>query len=808
MLDFPIETLPAQKDERFDQHFINEVLKDYWTCLVSRETSLLGRKEVLTGKGKFGVFGDGKEVAQVALARAFRKGDYRAGYYRDQTILFAQGIISVEDFFAQMYADVLHDPFSSGRQMNAHFATPFINEEGEWYDQTALFNHPSDISCTAGQVAKSVGLALASNKYKELQSLLGKKNKFSKGGDEVCFCTIGDGSSAEGPFWEAVNAAAVMQIPLAISVWDDGYGISVPVEKQIAKASISKAMKGFQSKPGEPGMDIYTVEAWNYPKLVATYEKAIDRVRNNHSPALIHVTECTQPQGHSTSGSHERYKSKARLNWEREMDCIIKMEEWMLASAIIDEASIKGMQNKAKEYVRSKKNIAWNRYKSPIQKARLEVTEIISDLAAGTNHAKEIKEILKELNDLVEPSNSEVIQLAKRVLYLCMWEDNESVEKLRTFIQAKDDLAKNLYHTNLYSHTSKSAIQVPVVDIAYEGKEIFESGYKVLNKFFDIAFEKYNNLIAFGEDVGFIGDVNQGFAGLQEKYGEERIFDTGIREWTIIGQGIGLAMRGFRPIAEIQYLDYIYYGLAPLTDDVASLRYRSNGMQAVPLIVRTRGHRLEGIWHSGSPMGMLLNALRGMYLAVPRNMVQAAGLYNTLLQSDDPGIVIETLNGYRKKEQLPSNIGEYTIPLGVPEVLQQGRDITLVTYGACVAEAETAIQLLEKFDISVELIDVRTLLPFDLEGVIVNSVKKTGRLVLLDEDVPGGATAYMLDKVLNGQNAYYYLDSKPLCITAKEHRPPYGSDGDYYTKPNPEMIFEEIYTLMSESNPKAFPIGF
>lgn len=808
MLDFPLETVTKHTESQENQQFINEVLKDYWTCLVSREVSLTGRKEVLTGKGKFGVFGDGKEVAQVALSRVFKKGDHRAGYYRDQTILFAQGLCSVEDFFAQMYADAQNDPFSHGRQMNAHFATPYIDQNGEPTNHTELFNHSSDISCTAGQVARSVGLALASNKYKELKSLLGKKNSYSNKGKEVCFTTIGDGSSAEGPFWESVNAAAVMKLPLAISVWDDGYGISVPVEKQIAKSSISKVLRGFQIEEGENGIDIYKVEAWNYPKLVNVYERAIEKVRNTQTPALIHVIECTQPQGHSTSGSHERYKSEERLAWEQEMDCIVKMEEWMLASDLIDEDTILTMREKAKEYVRLRKNNAWNQYKNPIQKTKKEVLALVKAISPHAYYPEEIKNLQSQIEKLVDPTVSEIIQLAKRVLYLSMWQDQNEVAELKALIHRYDERGQEIYNTNLYSQTPNAAIQIPVVNIEYEGEERYEPGYKILNKFFDKAFEKNANLIAFGEDVGYIGDVNQGMAGLQEKYGEERIFDTGIREWTIVGQAIGLAMRGFKPIAEIQYLDYIYYGLAPLTDDVASMRYRSNGMQSAPVIIRTRGHRLEGIWHSGSPMGMILSALRGMYVAVPRNMVQAAGIYNTLIKSDDPAIVVETLNAYRKREQLPSNIGDYTIPLGVPEVMKHGSDVTLVSYGACIAEAEHAIELLEKFDISVELIDVRTLIPFDLEGIILNSVKKTNRLVLLDEDVPGGASAYMLDKILNEQNAYYHLDSKPLCITAKEHRPPYGNDGDYYTKPNPEQIFEEIYKLMSESDPESYPIGF
>lgn len=808
MLDFPIEAIETEDRNHPQQEFVDEVLKDYWTCVVSREVSLLGRKEVLSGKGKFGVFGDGKEVPQVALSRVFKKGDHRAGYYRDQTIMFALGVAKVEDFFSQMYTDAKHDPFSGGRQMNAHFATPYIDESGEFTDHLDLYNNTSDISCTAGQMARSVGLALASSKYKELSKLLGKKTKFSNKGKEVCFCTIGDASCAEGPFWEAVNAAAIMQIPLAISVWDDGYGISVPVEKQIAKASISEALKGMQRTKDKKGIDIYRVEAWNYPKLIATYEKAIKRVRKKQSPALIHIIECTQPQGHSTSGSHERYKSKSRLSWERDWDCIDRMEQWMIQAGISDKAALRKMRTRAKEFVREKKNLAWGRYIDPIKKERSDISALISRLSVDDALRSDLNVIKQELLALVDPSYSELIRYAKKAVYLSMFSGLPEVEQLKKYIENKDSESAITYNTRLYSDTEKAAIKIPVVEMEFAGEEVYAPGYKVINTFFDRAFDRHANLLAFGEDVGQIGDVNQGMAGLQEKYGEERIFDVGIREWTIVGQAIGLAMRGFKPIMEIQYLDYLYYGLAPLADDVASMRYRSNGLQSVPLIVRTRGHRLEGIWHSGSPIGMIINSLRGMYLAVPRNMVQAAGLYNTFIQGDDPAIVIETLNGYRKKERLPSNIGEYSIPIGVPEVMVQGSDVTVVSYGACIAEIENALPLLEKFDISIELIDVRTLLPFDLEGVIVNSLAKTARLVLIDEDVPGGATAFMMRQILEEQEGYYLLDSKPITLTAKEHRPPYGSDGDYYTKPNPEQIFETIYMLMSEADPEAYPIAF
>ncbi len=808
MLDFPLEELRTESEVKPKQEFIDEVLKDFWTCLVSREVSLSGRKEVLSGRGKFGVFGDGKEVPQVALARAFRKGDHRAGYYRDQTIMFALGVSKIEHFFAQMYTDAKNDPFSGGRQMNAHFATPYIDEEGEFTKHLNIYNNTSDISCTAGQMARAVGLALASKKYKELKGLLGKRNNFSKKGREVCFCTIGDASCAEGPFWEAMNAAAVMQIPLAVSVWDDGYGISVPVDMQIAKGSISKAMAGLQSDDKHQGIDIYKVEAWNYPKLVATYEKAIKRVRKNQSPALIHVIECTQPQGHSTSGSHERYKSKTRLGWEREWDCNLKMEEWILESGIADKETITKMKARAKAIVREKKTKAWLSFSRPIQEERTYVSSLIAILSLHQHLQDGLGELNRQITNLVEPTYSEIVQLAKRAHYLSMFTDDENVRLLKSYIDEKGSEAFETYNTKLYSDSKKAAINVPVVDIEYAQEPAYLPAYKIINSFFDKAFSKHKNLLAFGEDVGQIGDVNQGMAGLQEKYGEERIFDVGIREWTIVGQAIGLAMRGFKPIMEIQYLDYLYYGLAPLTDDVASMRYRSNGIQSAPLIVRTRGHRLEGVWHSGSPIGMILSSLRGMYLAVPRNMVQAAGFYNTFIQGDDPAMVIETLNGYRKREAVPSNLGDYTIPLGVPEILKEGTDVTVVSYGACIAEIEEALPMLNNFDISIELIDVRTLMPFDLEGVIVNSLRKTNRIVIIDEDVPGGATAYMMDEILVKQEAYYLLDSKPVLLSAKAHRPPYGSDGDYYTKPNPESIFETIYTLMSEVDPEAFPIAF
>lgn len=777
-----------------------EVINDFKLCCVSREASLLARKEVLTGKAKFGIIGDGKELPQVILAKFFKKGDWRSGYYRDQTLMFALGISSIEDFFAQLYADHENDPFSGGRQMNCHFATPSIDKDGNWTNHKDIYNTSSDISCTAGQMARGLGLAMASGMYRNIESLQ-KENNFSDKGNEICFTTIGDASTSEGVFFETVNAAIVSNVPLAMSVWDDGYGISVPIDFQTTKKSISKALKGFELDESGDGMHIFTAKAWDYEGLIEMYGKGVELIRNEHRPGLFHVTEVTQPQGHSTSGSHERYKSKERLQWEKDFDCIVQFKAYILEKGYASEDELDDIQKQAKDYVKTCKQKAWDAFQNPIKEDIKTIDTILSPLVQGN---EEIQTLAKEIKTLINPTLAEILHLSKRIKYILMAEGSDVPEALNSWISSKTTIGKQRYHSHLYSSSPSAAINIPVVAPKYTEESESMNGYQILNKFFDQAFEKNENIVAFGEDVGQIGDVNQGFAGLQAKYGKDRIFDTGIREWTIMGQAIGLAMRGIRPIAEIQYLDYLLYGLEPLSDDLATLRYRSNNLQQAPAIIRTRGHRLEGIWHAGSPLGMIINSCRGMYVCVPRNMTQAAGMYNTLLQSDDPAIVIECLNGYRLKETMPDNLSEFTVPLGTPEILEEGTDITLVTYGSCVRVAQEAMEILKRQNISVELIDVQTLLPFDLEGRIVESLKKTNRIVFLDEDVPGGATAFMMQEVLERQGGYKYLDAQPSTISAQSNRPPYGSDGDYFCKPNPADIFEKIYDLMFEADPTRF----
>ena len=796
-----IQELTSKKSQK--KKLTVEILKDYWICRVSRETSLMGRREVLTGKAKFGILGDGKEVPQVAMARAFKEGDWRSGYYRDQTFMFALGLSSVEDFFAQLYADTENDPFSGGRQMNSHYASPMVDAEGNWTNHLEIHNISSDISSTGGQMARGLGLAFASRMYRSLDALR-NETTFSKNGNEVCFCTIGDASTSEGIFWESMNAAAVMQVPMAISVWDDGYGISVPKKYQTTKQSISEALKGFQRTPTEEGIEIFNVKGYDYMALRKTYDKAIALTRKEHVPVLIHVEDLTQPQGHSTSGSHERYKSKERLAWEREHDCILKMRNWMMEKGYADSDMLDQIDAEAKSYVRTAKAKAWKRFSDPVEQSRRRLTKIFQEFDKNVNS----ENLREELDKLINPSLSEVYQIARKFSYVAEKGTDAGQEALKTYLREIKELGQERYYSKLYSNSKKAALNIPIVAPTFTEDSPEINGYQIINKYFDFILEKYPTVVAFGEDVGKIGDVNQGFAGMQEKYGVERVFDTGIREWSIMGQAIGLAMRGLRPIVEIQYLDYLIYGLQPLCDDLATLRYRSNGLQQAPAIIRTRGHRLEGIWHAGSPMAMLLNSLKGMYIAVPRNMVQAAGFYNTLLQGDDPGLVVECLNGYRLKETMPENIGEYTVPLGVPEVLEEGSDVTLVTYGSCIRVAQSAIKLLETHGISVELVDVQTLIPFDLEGHILKSLKKTNRLVILDEDVPGGASAYLLTEILEKQDGYRHLDSAPLTITAGPHRTPFGTDGDYFTKPNPEKVFEGIYTLMQETNPVKYPLSF
>lgn len=784
-----------------DSSYRQEVLKDFWICLVSREVSLAGRKEVLSGKAKFGILGDGKELPQVAMARAFEKGDFRSGYYRDQTFMMALDLCSIKQYFAQLYADTINDPFSGGRQMNAHFATPLIDDQGNWINHTNSYNVSSDISSTGGQMARALGLALASKHYRQNKQLRKDFSQFSNKGNEVSFVTIGDASTSEGVFWETMNAAAVQQVPLAVCVWDDGYGISVPIQLQTVKQNISSALSGFEKTKNQDGISIHRVQGWDYPNLVNTFHKGIKMVREEHIPALFHINEVTQPQGHSTSGSHERYKSKERMAWEETHDCIKVFEAWIIEKKLIEQDIIEQLKSMAKEFVKSEKNAAWNDFIGQTLNHKQELISILNDLS-DLPKAIELKNNIESIKNI---ANFEMIELARQFVFDHVYAGLASrLIPIKQWLEHRYLDADVKYHKHLLSETNLSATQVKHLPAIYQDSSEEVNGYLVLNQYFDHIFNTIPEVLGFGEDVGKIGDVNQGFAGLQDKYGELRIFDTGIREWTIVGQAIGLSMRGLRPIAEIQYLDYIVYALSPLMDDLATVRYRSNGIQKAPVIIRTRGHRLEGIWHSGSPIGMLLHSVRGIHLCVPRNMTQAAGMYQTLLQGDDPGIVIECLNAYRLKEKIPDNLGSFTIPLGQIEVLKPGNDITLVTYGSCVRIAQKAIQQLERYHIDVELIDVQTLLPFDTDHQILTSIRKTNKLVVLDEDVPGGASSYILQQILEVQGAYQYLDSKPITISSAAHRPPYGSDGDYFTKPNTEDVVECIYNIMTEYDPKKY----
>jgi pyruvate/2-oxoglutarate/acetoin dehydrogenase E1 component/TPP-dependent pyruvate/acetoin dehydrogenase alpha subunit len=782
-------------------HYKKELITDYMTALLSREVSLICRKEVLTGKAKFGISGDGKEIPQLAMAKAFEAGDWKTGYYRDQTFMFAKNLSTVKEYFAQLYADQANDPFSGGRQMVCHFATPTINKDGDFLDLVKEYNVSSDVSCTAGQVARGVGHAFASKVFRSLDN--DRFAHLSNNGNEVTFFTIGDGSTSEGPFWEMINAAGVLDIPLVISVWDDGYAISVPIEHQTTKSSISKVLEGFLIDEDGKGIHIYVAKAWDYQELCIVYKKAAKIAREQHKAVLVHVQECTQPQGHSTSGSHERYKSSERLRWEHDYDCITKMEEWLLGNAILNQDEITELKAKTKEYVKGEVKKAWNDYYEPIRNSQILFSQEIESLLRKYPDITPLGNELNSLKKMVNPFMSELTAVAKRVKIALRSKGLKS-DYIEEFINTNSIAAHLHYHTKLHSDSPKAAINVPSVRPVYTDNSPLVNGYQVINHFFDRAFEKYDNLIAFGEDIGKIGDVNQGFVGLQAKYGENRIMDTGIREWTLVGQALGSSMRGLKPIVEIQYLDYLAYAFSPLTDDLATLRYRTNGIQSAPMIVRTRGHRLEGVWHSGSPMGMLTSSMRGIYLCVPRNFVQAAGMYHTLLKSDDPGIVVECLNAYRLKEKLPDNIGEMCLPLGVPEILHTGSDITVVTYGACVRVCEEAVKLANQNNISAELIDVQTLMPFDLEGQIIASLQKTNKILFVDEDVPGGATAYMMQHVLQDQGGFKYLDAAPLCLSASDHRTPYSSDGDYFTKPNPESVFDAIYQVMNDHNPKRF----
>lgn len=783
------------------EEFKQEVLDDYRLAMASREASLMGRREVLTGKAKFGIFGDGKELAQIAAAKCFRPGDIRSGYYRDQTLMFATGMSDMEKFFAQLYAnpDIENEPASAGRMMNGHYSTRWLDEHGEWKDLTKDPQSSCDISPTAGQMVRALGLAFASKMFRNVTELQHGFEKFSDKGNEVIFCTIGDASTSEGLFWESVNAAGVLQVPMAIFIWDDGYGISVPRKYQTTKNSISEALAGMQWNDRKGGINIYTAKGWDYAGLVETISRGIDRVRETHIPAIFHIQEVTQPQGHSTSGSHERYKTKERLEWEKEMDCLVRMREFIVANEIATDDEVNDIEEQAKQEARDAKQRAWNAFIAPIREQIQQATTMCNQVVyEGGEHASEIAQLVQELNALKEPIRKDVMQTVRRILGMTNGE-SDAVRALRNFYDYLMQDNRDKFSSHLHSESRHSAMKVQEVPAMYLAEAPVVNGYEVLNKFFDHTFGTNPAVFAFGEDLGKIGDVNQGFAGLQDKYGELRIFDTGIREASIIGQGIGMAMRGLRPIAEIQYLDYLIYGLQPLSDDVATLLYRSRGGQKCPLIVRTRGHRLEGIWHSGSPMGMILNSVRGMYLCVPRNMTQAAGMYNTLLQSDEPGIVVECLNGYRLKEQLPSNLGRYTVPFGVPEVTREGSDITIVSYGSTLRVIDEAIDnYLAPAGISCEVIDVRTLLPFDINHMIVESLKKTNRIVFVDEDVPGGASAYMFQQVMEKQGGFRWLDVAPRTISAQAHRPAYATDGDYFSKPNAEDIAAIIEEMMVE----------
>ncbi|KAA2241591.1 transketolase [Chitinophaga agrisoli] len=793
--------LTMNMDSRLSfEEFRKEVLNDYRLACESREVSLLARKEVLTGKAKFGIFGDGKEVAQVAMAKYFLPGDFRSGYYRDQTFAFASGIATIEQFFSQLYADPdpANEPFSAGRQMNAHFATPNVTADGNWRDLTQTKNTAADMAPTAAQMPRALGLAFASKLFREVE-VLKEFSHLSQNGNEICFATIGDASTSEGHFWETMNAAGVLQVPLAVFVWDDGYGISVPRKYQTTKGSISTVMEGFRKQEDTNGFDIYNVKGWDYAGMCEVFENGLRKVRETHIPALFHVEEITQPQGHSTSGSHERYKSKDRLAWEKDYDCNHKMREWILENALSDEGTLQEIEARAKALAHESRKNAWEKYITPIkQQVQTMVAHGKALLDEGVADATLVSHNIQELQANREPLRRDILKAATNILFRHKAVQSAGLQALQQYYDQQLAQEKDTYNSYLYATGPNSVHNVPVVAATYAAETPTVNGYEVLNKYFDQLFAENSKVFAFGEDVGKIGDVNQGFAGLQQKHGKQRIFDTGIRELTIMGQAIGMALRGLKPIAEIQYVDYMLYGLQPLSDDVASLQYRTKGMQACPLIVRTRGHRLEGIWHSGSPMGMIIHSLRGMHVCVPRNMVQAAGMYNTLLQANEPALVIESLNGYRLKEHLPENLTSFTVPLGVPEVVRAGTDITLVSYGSTLRIVEEAAHTLEELGISCEVIDVQTLLPFDINHSIVESLKKTNRILFVDEDVPGGGTAYMYQQVMELQGGYRFLDVAPRTLSAQAHRPAYGSDGDYFSKPNTEDVVKVVMAMMEE----------
>lgn len=802
--------MAKRNKNKLSEEYIAEVLNDYRIACESRQVSLLGRKEVLTGKAKFGIFGDGKEIPQLAMAKVFMNGDWRAGYYRDQTFMFAAGIMTLEEFFAQLYGDTdeSFNPQTAGRVMNNHFATKTIDESGRWLDLTKKKNCAADISPTAGHMPRLLGLALASKLYRTNRDF-DSTGYFSDNGNEVAFGTIGDASTSEGHFFETINAAGVLNVPLAISVWDDGYGISVPREFQTTKNSISEALSGMERTDDQSGYRIHRAKGWNYPELVEIYKKGIKECREKHIPVLFHITELTQPQGHSTSGSHERYKSREQLEWEKNFDGIKKMKEWIIAKGFTDKKTLDGIEKKASERAKEARDNAWKNYMGPLLDKREAFIGMVDITTCNCAKTAKIDAIKKDLKMVAEPIRKDIISSARKILRLicnqCSNPDNSLKINVTDWLENEMKDGTERYNTHLWSESPRSALKVPQVRPRYGDQPEWMPGRVILKENFDRILAKYPNTVIYGEDVGKIGGVNQTLEGMQMKYGENRVFDTGIREATIIGQGIGLAMRGFRPIAEIQYFDYLLYGLQVMSDDLATLQYRTKGGQKAPLIISTRGHRLEGIWHAGSPLSMVINSIRGIYVCVPRNMTQAAGFYNTFLQSDDPALIIEPLNGYRLKEKMPENTGEHTTPPGIPEIMEEGNDITIVTYGSCVRIAQDAVKQLREFSISCELIDVQTLLPFDTNHVISKSLKKTGKIIFFDEDVPGGATSYMMQKVIEEQKGYYYLDSEPRTLSAREHRAAYGTDGDYFSNPNAEDLFEEVYNIMHESNPIKYP---
>jgi 2-oxoisovalerate dehydrogenase E1 component len=785
------------------------VLHDYRLAFRSRQASIVGHREVLSGKAKFGIFGAGKEVPQVAMARAFRKGDFRAGYYRDQTMMLSLGMLTVEEFFAQLYGDaeLASEPAFGGRSMTGHFATRLLNQDGSWKDLRDLCNSSADVSPTGAQMPRLLGMAYASVLYRHLKGLQDLAAAgFSDNGNEIAFGTIGNASCAEGIFWEAINAAGVLQVPMLLSIWDDGYGISVPNQFQMTKGDIYRVLEGFQRRPGEKsGLDVYAVAGWNYPQLCETYHAAAESVRRDHVPVVIHVIELTQPLGHSTSGSQQRYKSPERMAWEKEFDCIPRMRSWLIGEGLASEYELAQMEEEEKKHVLAARDRAWAAFRLPIDAEQGQLLAFMQEMARTSSCAPELARIVKTLNAKKDPLRRDLMSAAEEALIAVRLEDNPAGRHLMAWIQKREEENRRRYGSHLYSESAESALTVPEVRPVFSKNAPILNGYEILNACFDAAFARYPQLIAMGEDVGQMGDVNQGFARLQQKYGALRITDTGIREATILGQAIGMALRGLRPIAEIQYLDYALYAVQIMSDDLASLRWRTRGGQKAPVIIRTRGHRLEGIWHSGSPMASLIDLLRGIYICVPRDSTQAAGFYNTALRSDDPVLIVEVLNAYRRKAPLPDNIGEFTIRLGVPEVIRPGKDVTVVTYGACCAIAMEAADLLSRAGIEIELIDVRTLIPFDLPGVITESLRKTSRVLFVDEDCPGGATAYMMQQSIERHGCYEWLDAAPRTLSAREHRPPYGSDGDYFSKPNREQVFEAVYGLMHEADPKRFP---